>query len=146
MSRLFVHVAKLATLLRYDRSSSAAPVRYRFVGQLLEITYEENIEKQYVCELRMRNLPEFGIDDYACSQEEIRAVVGESVYRLRFLRNGCNSHQPQRGDAISVCLGVVMLNSTTRVFEVMDINVLTMREVQSLHSFADSSMGFDFVQ
>ncbi|CCE92636.1 Ten1p TDEL_0E03930 [Torulaspora delbrueckii] len=144
MSRLFIHAGHLARLIANDPQVTAATVRYRLIGQLLEIiTVEESLRKQgYVCELQVKDLPEFGRREL---QETVRAVVGESIY-ISQMATGCRGHQPLRGAAVSLCLGVSLLNDATSVFEVLDIQVLTTKEIERLHSFVQSTMGAQFVQ
>lgn len=121
----------------------AAPARYRLIGQLLEIvTVGEALRKQgYVCEVRVKDLPEFGSRD---SQETIRAVVGENVYASQVA--GCPGHLPVRGAAVSLCLGVILLNDAAIALELFEIQVLTAGEIGRLHSFAQSTVGAQFLQ
>lgn len=146
MSKLIVDVGKIkgTALLQ-------PPTRYRVMGQLSEIN-NHYISDGYICELVICNLPEFG---NACNSEEtLRVIVAEKVYESRFVSKCSNNsktrqhhqRQPQQGDAVSVYLGIVHLSGMRKMFEVMDITVLSLAEVRSLRTFAKSSLGSKFLE
>ncbi|QLL33493.1 hypothetical protein HG536_0E04040 [Torulaspora globosa] len=137
MSRLFVHTAELAQWVHCEEQP-AAPVRYRLLGQLAEITTTgESIE------LHIRDLPEFG----NAGQEGIRAVVGSRVYESRFVENaGVDKEIARAGCALSVCLGVVLQRDGTRILEVFDVQVLKRREIERLRYFICSSLGSELIR
>lgn len=146
MSQLIIDVNKIKGIVLQQ-----PPTRYRVMGQLSEIN-NHYISDGYICELGICNLPEFG---NACNSEEtLRVIVGEKVYESRFVSKCSNNsntrqhhqRQPQEGDAVSVYLGIVHLSGMRKMFEVMDITVLTLTEVRSLRTFVKSSLGTEFLQ
>lgn len=134
-SRLFVRTAELAQWLSKEQPS--APVRYRLLGQLAEITTTgESIE------LHVRDLPELG----NAGQEGIRAAVGERVYEARFVKNVDDKEIPRAGCAVSVCLGVVLQRDGRSTLEVFDVEVLKKREIERLRWFIGSSVGSELIR
>lgn len=143
MSRVFVHAGQVAKLL--NNPDATAPVRYRLMGQLLEIvTVKEVIRNQgYVCELQVKNLPEF---ETRGLQETVRALVGENVYTSQIIAANRSDHQVLPGAAVSLCICPILLDNATNAYEVLEIQILTMKEIESLRSFAQSAVGAQFVQ
>lgn len=143
-SRLFVRTEELSQRLCYE--PWAPPVRYRLVCQLVEvITTGESIERSgHVCELRLRDLPEFG---NATLQEGIRAVVGDRVYESSFNAMGSPLGRdiPREGCALNVILGVLLESDGGKVLEVLDLEVLKRRDIQALRSFVQSSVGSQLI-
>lgn len=133
-----MHTAQLVQWLSCNREL-AAPVRYRFIGQLVEV-----VTAGQVCELIIRDLAQFGNGKV---QEGIRAVISDRLYEARFVSNVSSKREIAcAGCAVMVCLGVILDDDGTRMFEVLDLDLLNRREVESLHSFACSSVGGQLIE
>ncbi|QLG70567.1 hypothetical protein HG535_0A05080 [Zygotorulaspora mrakii] len=127
MSRI---IYKLNELKELPPSTS---VRYRVFGKLLEIEEILN-DTHYVCQLVIGCLEEL-YDDHSYEVEKcsIDAIVGYDVYKQLStpLQDGC---------AIDAYIGIVTFKEI-RMFEVLNVQLLTLEELRSLRLFTSSQAG-----
>ncbi|GCE98330.1 hypothetical protein ZYGM_004491 [Zygosaccharomyces mellis] len=126
MSQLVVDLNELEGLLLSNGS------RFRVVGQLIELESYEGITN-----VILGNLPEFRYSDKG---KTIKATIGTQVYESTFIQS---RNAPQRGDAVSVWL-VLYTTEKKRHWEVLELKVVTTKELERLRTFWESSWGHEF--
>lgn len=132
---------------------SGETIRCRVIAQYMGIEYlepENNTgDDRGFCNIKVRNLSNFqNINDSVVQKREINFMMDENVYESTFM-NGTSSNI-QKGAACD--LKVVFWSSgqeiddTLTMWEVLDLKVLSVAEVQELHEFCLSDEGKEFLE
>ncbi|CAB4252118.1 similar to Kazachstania africana KAFR_0C06340 hypothetical protein [Maudiozyma barnettii] len=161
MSNLIINLNDLQKLRQYNdinhnnnriQYSTIDPIRCRVLTQIEELEFMDpkttSLANFYMCNIKIKNIPIF-VDIFNKQPQDVSIVVkiDENVYDSVF-RKGTVS--VQRGDLCEMTLVTWSpqenCDSTTDLWEVVDMKFLTLKDVETLHNFLLSDNGRQFLE